>query len=69
MENFTIRRGAEMETNDKKDTTNSDATFSEEAPTESSKKDWRKKMTIRPRILVSTEEFIQPIEDIWDGYV
>ncbi len=58
-----------METNDKKDTTNSDATFSEEAPTESSKKDWRKKMTIRPRILVSTEEFIQPIEDIWDGYV
>ncbi|MFP4031495.1 MAG: hypothetical protein ACLFRG_17020 [Desulfococcaceae bacterium] len=58
-----------METNDKKDTTNSDATFSEETPMESSKKDWRKKMIIRPRILVSTEEFIQPIDDIWDGYI
>jgi hypothetical protein len=58
-----------MEKKGEKDKTDSEATFSEKAPTESSKRDWREKMTIRPRILVSTEELIQPIKEIWDGYV
>ena len=30
---------------------------------------WRDKMTITPGILVSTEELIQPMEDIWENYV
>lgn len=47
----------------------SELSVSIEAVTERSTDDWREKMTIRPRIQVSPEEFIQPIEDIWDGYV
>jgi prevent-host-death family protein len=31
--------------------------------------DWRDKMSIKPELLVSPEEFIKPIEDIWEEYV
>ena len=31
--------------------------------------DWRKKMRLQPQLLVSAEEFIMPIEDIWENYV
>ena len=31
--------------------------------------DWRDKMTIEPKFLVSAEELIKPIEDIWEKYV
>jgi prevent-host-death family protein len=30
---------------------------------------WRNKMTTRPEIMVSYEEFIKPIDDIWEDYV
>ena len=30
---------------------------------------WRDRMTTKPEILVSAEELMQPIEDIWEGYV
>ena len=30
---------------------------------------WRDKMTIKPRIMVSPEKFIKPVEDIWEEYV
>jgi prevent-host-death family protein len=30
---------------------------------------WRDRMTIRPKLLVSPEEVIEPIEDIWENYV
>ena len=30
---------------------------------------WRDKMTIKPKIMVSPEELIKPIEDIWENYV
>lgn len=30
---------------------------------------WRDKMKIKPRIIVSPEELIKPLEDIWEGYV
>jgi len=30
---------------------------------------WRDKMTIKPQIMVEPEEFIKPVEDIWEGYV
>ncbi len=30
---------------------------------------WRDKMTIKPKIMVSQEELIKPIEDIWENYV
>lgn len=33
------------------------------------KADWRKKVKEKPKLLVSPEEFIKPIEDIWDDYV
>ena len=29
---------------------------------------WRDKISIKPKILVSEEEFIKPIEDIWMDY-
>jgi len=31
--------------------------------------DWRDKMSIKPKLLVSPDEFIKPIEDIWEEYV
>ena len=31
--------------------------------------DWREKMKIRPKLLVSVEELIEPVEDIWEAYV
>jgi prevent-host-death family protein len=31
--------------------------------------DWRDRMTIKPELLVSPEELIKPIGDIWEGYV
>lgn len=30
---------------------------------------WRDKMTIKPEILVSPEEIIKPIGDIWESYL
>jgi len=30
---------------------------------------WRDKMTITPGILISPEELIKPMEDIWEDYV
>lgn len=30
--------------------------------------DWRKPNTEKPKLLVSPEELIKPIEDIWDEY-
>lgn len=30
--------------------------------------DWRDSMTIKPEILVTPEELIKPIEDIWEAY-
>ncbi len=30
---------------------------------------WRDKMTIKPQIMVSPEELIEPVEDIWEEYV
>ena len=30
--------------------------------------DWRDKMSIKPELLVSPEELIQPIEEIWEEY-
>jgi len=30
---------------------------------------WRNKMTIKPKILVSPEELLKPIDDIWEDYV
>jgi len=30
---------------------------------------WRDKMTIKPQIMVTPEELIKPVEDIWEGYV
>lgn len=32
------------------------------------KTNWRDKISIKPKILVSEEEFIKPIEDIWKDY-
>ena len=31
--------------------------------------DWRDKMSIKPELLVSPEDLIKPIEDIWEEYV
>ncbi len=33
------------------------------------KRDWRNKMTIRPKLLVSPENIMEPISDIWEGYL
>ena len=30
---------------------------------------WRDKMTITPKLMVKPEEFIKPIEDLWEEYV
>lgn len=30
---------------------------------------WREKMSVKPEILVSPEELIEPIQDIWEEYV
>ena len=30
---------------------------------------WRDKMTLKPEILVSPEEIIRPIGDIWESYL
>ena len=31
--------------------------------------DWREEMHIMPELLVSPDEFIEPVTDIWDEYV
>ncbi len=31
--------------------------------------DWRKHNTEKPKLLVSPEELIKPVEDIWDDYI
>ena len=33
------------------------------------KPNWRNNMSISPKILVSPDELIKPIEDIWEDYV
>jgi len=33
------------------------------------KPNWRNNMSTRPKILVSPDELIKPIEDIWEDYV
>lgn len=30
---------------------------------------WRDKMSVKARLLVSAEELIQPVEDVWEEYV
>ena len=30
---------------------------------------WRDKMTVTPKILVSPEEFIEPMKNIWEAYL
>lgn len=34
-----------------------------------SRLNWRNKLKIKPKLLVSAEELIKPIEDIWEDYV
>lgn len=36
-------------------------------PTEQA--NWRERMTIIPELLVSPEELVKPVEDIWEEYV
>ena len=31
--------------------------------------DWREKMTVRPRIKVTEEELIEPLEEEWEEYL
>jgi len=33
------------------------------------KVNWRDKMSVKPRMTVAPEEFIKPLEDIWEEYV
>jgi prevent-host-death family protein len=33
------------------------------------KSDWRDNMKVQPKLLVSPEEIVQPIEDIWEEYI
>lgn len=33
------------------------------------KPNWRKNMSIKPKIFVSPDELIKPMEDIWEDYV
>ena len=33
------------------------------------KADWRENMKVQPKLLVSPEEIIKPLEDIWEGYI
>lgn len=35
----------------------------------SQKSNWRDKMTVRSQLLVDPNEFIKPIDDIWEGYI
>jgi hypothetical protein len=35
----------------------------------SEKSDWRDRMSVQLRILVSPEELIRPMDDIWEGYI
>jgi prevent-host-death family protein len=30
---------------------------------------WRDKMSVKAKLLVSTEELILPLDDVWEGYV
>jgi prevent-host-death family protein len=30
---------------------------------------WRNSMSIKPKLLVSSDELIKPIEDIWEDYI
>ncbi len=32
-------------------------------------RDWREGMTIKPQILVSPEELIKPLDDLWEEYL
>ncbi|MFQ5630137.1 MAG: type II toxin-antitoxin system Phd/YefM family antitoxin [bacterium] len=32
-------------------------------------KKWRNKMTIKPKLLVSPDELIKPLDDIWESYI
>jgi len=38
-------------------------------PKQISNNDWRSHMEITPEILVSSDELIKPVDDIWEGYV
>lgn len=31
--------------------------------------DWRDNMKVQPKLLVAPEMLIEPVEDIWEGYV
>ena len=31
--------------------------------------DWRDRMRLQPKLLVSVEELIKPLEETWEGYV
>jgi prevent-host-death family protein len=33
------------------------------------KPDWRDNIKVQPKLLVSPEEIIQPIDDIWEEYI
>ena len=33
------------------------------------KTDWRENIKVQPKLLVSPEEIIQPIEDIWEDFI
>ena len=33
------------------------------------KTDWRKQSVKKPKLLVPPDEFIKPVEDIWDDYI
>ena len=33
------------------------------------KTDWRDNMKVQPKLLVSAEKIMQPLDDIWEGYV
>jgi prevent-host-death family protein len=33
------------------------------------KTDWRDNMKVQPKVLVSPEDLIKPLEDIWEDYI
>lgn len=33
------------------------------------KKDWRNQVAQKPKLLVSPDEIIKPVEDIWENYL
>ncbi len=33
------------------------------------KSDWRKQCTKKPKLLVSPDELIKPVEDVWEDYI